>query len=180
MRDLKYHEKKLLKKVNFVHYKKENPTDLLIISRYGLSGKEEFSEYLKICAQLKKLLTAISELDDKDPVKHKLSGELAEKFYNMGIIDTPTPSELTKIGVSAFCRRRISTMLVRMKFAQNLPHAVSLLRHGHIRIGPEIVKDPALIVTRKFQDFMTWVDTSVMRKKVMEYKGELDDYDLMQ
>ena len=39
--------------------------------------------------------------------------------------------------------------------------------------------DPAVLVTRTFEDFVTWVDTSKIKRKVMKYNDKLDDYDLL-
>lgn len=46
-------------------------------------------------------------------------------------------------------------------------------------MGPEAVLDPAFLVTRPMEDFVTWVDTSKIRRKVMQYNDKLDDYDLL-
>ena len=40
---------------------------------------------------------------------------------------------------------------------------------GHVRIGPETVTDPAFLVTRNMEDFVTWVDTSKIKRKVQKY-----------
>ena len=40
---------------------------------------------------------------------------------------------------------------------------------GHVRIGPETVTDPAFLVTRSMEDFVTWVDTSKIKRKVQKY-----------
>ena len=50
---------------------------------------------------------------------------------------------------------------------------------GHVRVGPQTVLDPAFLVTRPMEDFVTWVDTSKIRRKVMQYNDKLDDYDLL-
>jgi len=50
---------------------------------------------------------------------------------------------------------------------------------GHIRVGPETVTDPAFLVTRPMGDFVTWVDTSKIRRKVLAYNDQLDDFDLL-
>lgn len=76
-------------------------------------------------------------------------------------------------------RRRLSSVLVRLKFAEHLKEAVTYIEQGHIRIGPETVSDPAFLVTRNMEDFVTWVDTSKIRRKVLEYNERQDDYDLM-
>ena len=50
---------------------------------------------------------------------------------------------------------------------------------GHLRVGPTTVSDPAFLVTRAMEDFVTWVDTSKIRRKVEKYNDRLDDYDLL-
>lgn len=56
---------------------------------------------------------------------------------------------------------------------------VTFIEQGHIRVGPETVTDPAFLVTRTLEDFVTWVDTSKIKRKVMKYNDKLDDYDLL-
>lgn len=55
--------------------------------------------------------------------------------------------------------------------AETIKGAVKLIEQGHVRIGPELVKDPALLVTRTLEDFITWVDSSKIKKHVLEYNG---------
>lgn len=47
-------------------------------------------------------------------------------------------------------------------------------------MGPETVTDPAFSVTRSMEDFVTWVDTSKIKRKVLKYSDKLDDYLLLQ
>lgn len=75
------------------------------------------------------------------------------------------------------CRRRLSTVLVRLKFAEHLKEAVTYIEQGHIRVGPDTVTDPAFLVTRNIEDFVTWVDSSKIKRKVLKYNDKLDDYD---
>jgi len=70
--------------------------------------------------------------------------------------------------------------MVRLKFAEHLKEAVTYIEQGHIRVGPEVVTDPAFLVTRKMEDFVTWEDSSKIKRKVLQYNDKLDDYDLMQ
>lgn len=37
---------------------------------------------------------------------------------------------------------------------------------GHVRVGPSTVTDPAHHITRSMEDFVTWVDTSKIKRKV--------------
>jgi hypothetical protein len=57
---------------------------------------------------------------------------------------------------------------------------VHLLRVFWSWAGPEVVTDPAFHVTRNMEDFITWVDSSKIRRKVMKYNDAVDDYDLLQ
>lgn len=69
--------------------------------------------------------------------------------------------------------------MVYLKFAEHLREAVTYIEQGHVRVGPDVVTDPAYLVTKNMEDFVTWVDSSKIRKKVMEYNEKLDDYDLL-
>lgn len=62
--------------------------------------------------------------------------------------------------------------------SENIKNATLLIEHGHVRVGPQVIKDPAFLVTRTLEDFVTWVDGSAIRKHVMEYNDERDDFDL--
>lgn len=83
------------------------------------------------------------------------------------------------MATSAFCRRRLAVVLVRLKMAETLREAVTFVEQGHIRVGPETVTDPAFHVTRTMEDFVTWADTSKLKRKVRKYNDMLDDYELL-
>lgn len=50
---------------------------------------------------------------------------------------------------------------------------------GHVRVGTEVVNDPAFLVNRNMEDFVTWVDSSKIKRNIMRYHENLDDFDLM-
>uniref|UniRef100_A0ACD5UGR6 Uncharacterized protein n=1 Tax=Avena sativa TaxID=4498 RepID=A0ACD5UGR6_AVESA len=181
MRKLKFHEKKLLKKVNFLDWKREGGhRDAAVTQRYSLVERDDYKKYNGICCMAQKLVNIIKQMDARDPFRIEMTDMLIDKLYNMGVI--PTKKSLVKcqnLSVSASCRRRLATVLVKLKFAEHLTEAVTYIEQGHVRVGPETVTDPAFLVTRNMEDFITWVDTSKIKKKVMEYNGALDDYDAM-
>lgn len=101
--------------------------------------------------------------------------------YNMGVI--PIKKSLAQAGTltaSAFCRRRLPVILCRMKFCENLKEATTFVQQGHIRVGTDVITDPAFLVTRQLEDFVQWTDTSKIRKKVLAFSEKLDDYDLLE
>ena len=63
--------------------------------------------------------------------------------------------------------------------AETIKEAVSLVEQGHIRVGPDTVLDPTFLVSRSMEDYVTWVDTSKIKRTVMKYNDKLDDFDLL-
>mmetsp|Transcript_33791 Transcript_33791/g.54535 ORF Transcript_33791/g.54535 Transcript_33791/m.54535 type:complete len:184 (+) Transcript_33791:3-554(+) len=182
MRELKFHEQKLLKKVNFLQWKSDqNVREIQVLRRYHVQNRDDYVKYSKVAGLITKLAAKAKLLKQDDPVRTKTTNLLIDKLFNMGLI--PTKKSLLQceaLPVSAFCRRRIPVVLVRMKFCETLKEAVTFVEQGHIRVGPEVVTDPAFHVTRNMEDFITWVDSSKIKRKVMKYNDALDDFDLLQ
>lgn len=68
--------------------------------------------------------------------------------------------------------------VLNSRMAQHLQAAVAFVEQGHVRVGPDVVTDPAFLVTRSMEDFVTWVDSSKIKRHVLEYNEERDDFDL--
>ncbi|KAG0343558.1 Small subunit (SSU) processome component [Podila humilis] len=181
MRQLSHHEQKLLKKVDFLQWKStENVREVKIMRRYHLQKREDYIKYNKLCGNIKALANKISLLPPQDPFRVKQEEALLEKLYNMGIITGQKQfSQTEKVSVSSFCRRRLPIVMCRLKMAETVKEAVTFVEQGHIRVGPETVSDPAYLVTRNMEDFVTWVDTSKIKRKIMKYNDKLDDFDLL-
>jgi U3 small nucleolar ribonucleoprotein protein IMP3 len=103
-----------------------------------------------------------------------------------------------KITVSAFCRRRLGVVMTRLRMAETASAANKFIEQGHVRVGTEVVTDPAFLVTRyanrwhmivrtgtklttnrNMEDFVTWVDSSKIKRNIMKYRDKLDDFDLL-
>lgn len=182
MRDLKYHERKLLKKVDFVQWKSD-PTlrENGILQRYHIQDRDDYVKYNKICGQITKLVKQLQKLDANDPFRIKTTEHLLQKLYNLGVLLTPSKGlgQISKITASSFCRRRLPVIMVKLKMSENLREAITFIEQGHIRVGPEVVSDPAFLVTRSLEDFVTWVDTSKIKRHIQTYNERLDDYEMM-
>mmetsp|Transcript_24952 Transcript_24952/g.22676 ORF Transcript_24952/g.22676 Transcript_24952/m.22676 type:complete len:184 (+) Transcript_24952:201-752(+) len=181
MRQLKYHENKLLKKVDFFSWKSDNNVkEAGIIRRYNIQNREDYIKYSKIVGHVTKLISKLSKLPQSDDTRLKLSEQLLQKLYNMGLIkDTTTLASAEHLSVSSICRRRLPVVMVRLKMSETLKEAVTLIEHGHVRVGPHVVTDPGFIVTRTFEDYVTWVDTSKIKRTIMKYNDKLDDFELL-
>jgi U3 small nucleolar ribonucleoprotein protein IMP3 len=50
---------------------------------------------------------------------------------------------------------------------------VRTIEQGHIRVGTQPVTDPAMLIPRRMEDFVTWVDTSARKRTIMKYNDEV-------
>jgi len=110
-----------------------------------------------------------------------MEAALLNKLYDMGVLNAASKlSDVdNKLTVSAFCRRRLAVVVCASHMAETVSAAVKFIEQGHIRVGPDTITDPAFLVTRHLEDFVTWVDTSKLKRTVMRYNDELDDFDLL-
>lgn len=108
------------------------------------------------------------------------------------------PSDIeNKLTVSSIARRRLAVVVTKLRMAEtvsdvrliSLPRvilqilvcvltcqAVRTIEQGHVRVGPSPVTDPAMLVTRHMEDFVTWVDTSARKRTIMKYNDEVSPY----
>ena len=114
-------------------------------------------------------------------IRDRQESMLLNKLYDMGLLDTGSKMSdiMEKLNVSAFCRRRLPVVMVRLHMSESVSQAVTYVEQGHVRVGPDTITDPAFLVTRNLEDFVTWVDTSKIRRAIQTYNDELDDFDLL-
>ncbi len=181
MRQLKHHEKKLLRKVSLYSWNgDENIRVAKIMRRYHIQKREDYVSYNRICGMIIKLSAKLKTLKADDPFRIAMTEQLLDKLYNMGLILTKKSlQKADEVTASAMCRRRLPVVLVRMKMAQTVQAAVTFVEQGQVRVGPNVVTDPAFLVSRGMEDFVTWVDSSKVRRTVHKYNDKLDDFDLL-
>jgi U3 small nucleolar ribonucleoprotein protein IMP3 len=182
MRKLKYHEQKLLKKVDFLTWQKEdNLREIKVLRKYHIQKREDYVKYNKLVGMITSLVSKLKTLPTNSEVRRKSTEQLLKKLYNMGLVTVESNlGKAEDITASAFCRRRLPVVMTRLKMSESVKEAVKLIEQGHVRVGPEIVTDPAFLVTRTFEDFVTWVDSSKIKRTIASYNDQLDDYDLLE
>ncbi|EER36286.1 U3 small nucleolar ribonucleoprotein protein IMP3 [Candida tropicalis MYA-3404] len=181
VRVLKHHEKKLLKKVDFLNWKQDQGhRDTQVMRTYHLQNREDYHKYNRMCGDIRKLAHKLSLLQATDPYRIKHEQLLLDKLYDMGILATKSKiSDLeNKVTVSSFCRRRIGVVMCRLKMSETISDAVKFIEQGHVRVGPNVITDPAYLVTRNMEDYLTWVDSSKIKRNVLKYRNKIDDYEL--
>lgn len=55
--------------------------------------------------------------------------------------------------------------------------ANDFVEQGHIRVGTELMTDPAYLVSREQSDHITWALQSKIGKHVKNYNNERDDFE---
>lgn len=67
--------------------------------------------------------------------------------------------------------------MFRLKMAQSIKDAVTFIEQGHVRVGPNVITDPAYLVTRQMEDYLTWVDSSKIKQNLLKFRNKVDDFD---
>lgn len=133
MRKLKHHEQKLLKKVDLLHWKtKDNSNENQVLRRYHITDRDSYNHLNKLRGLITKLANKLSsELAPEDPGRQKMSKLLLNKLYQLGLIPIVRDlGQCEKLTVSAFYRRRLPAVMMRLKMAENLQEATTFIEQG--------------------------------------------------
>ena len=86
-------------------------------------------------------------------MRRKTEKLLLDKLYDMGVLSSASKLSAVENGVtvSAFARRRLPVVMTRLRMAEHLRAAVTMIEQGHVRVGTEVVTDPAFLVTRSME-----------------------------
>eukprot|EP00548_Thalassiothrix_antarctica_P007201 CAMPEP_0194132276 /NCGR_PEP_ID=MMETSP0152-20130528/2784_1 /TAXON_ID=1049557 /ORGANISM="Thalassiothrix antarctica, Strain L6-D1" /LENGTH=156 /DNA_ID=CAMNT_0038827269 /DNA_START=135 /DNA_END=605 /DNA_ORIENTATION=- len=148
--------------------------------RYHIQDRNDFTAYERICGQVTKLSAKLKTLPSDDSFRITMTDQLLKKLYDIGTIDTQKSlQKADDMNASAICRRRLPVIMVRLKMAQTLQTAIEWIEQGQVRVGPHVVTDPAFLVTRSLQDYVTWVDASRVQRSIKQYHDQVDDFDLL-
>uniref|UniRef100_A0AAQ4NWI7 IMP U3 small nucleolar ribonucleoprotein 3 n=1 Tax=Gasterosteus aculeatus aculeatus TaxID=481459 RepID=A0AAQ4NWI7_GASAC len=186
VRKLKFHEQKLLKKVDFINWEVDNNLhEVKVLRKYHIEKREDYTKYNKLSRNIRDLAKKIRDLDEKDGFRGQCTHQLLEKLYGIGLLPTKQNLSLTeKVTASSFCRRRLPSIMLKLRMAQNLKSAITFIEQGRILhyflitrwSNGNIILPP---FSRNMEDFVTWVDTSKIKQHVMNYNDERDDFDLV-
>ena len=128
MRKLKFHEKKLLKKVNFFNWRPESDREIAVIRRYHVENREEYIKYNKLCGYVTKLIASLTKLGSSDEFRMELTELLLQKLFDMGLINhKKSLKSCDKLSVSRFCRRRLPVVMVRLRLAKTVKEATEYI-----------------------------------------------------
>lgn len=129
---------------------------------------------------MKKLVSKLKSLDKADDYRIKKTQDLLDKIYEIGLIKSKNSLlDIDKVGISSFCRRRLAYLLFKNKYCETIKEAITFIEQGQVRVGTQVITEPAFLVTRSLEDHITWTNASKIKRKIAEYNGQVDDYDMM-
>ena len=180
VRKLKHHEQKLLKKTSFFEWESDHGHQAeKIIKRYALKNRNEYVTYNKISREAVTIAKKLRDLEPDDQFRIKATAQLLDKLYQCGFIKkTSNLEDVLRLSASKICQRRIPVVMVSMNMAQSVSVASNMVKEGHVRLGPELISDPATLVTRKMEDFLTWRDTSKINVHRANFHNVRDDFEM--
>ncbi|XP_070588585.1 U3 small nucleolar ribonucleoprotein protein IMP3-like [Erythrolamprus reginae] len=160
-----------------------NLAELHVLRHFRIQRREDYTRYNQLSRAVRELACRIRDLGDVPEsagFRTRSTAALLDKLYPMGVIPSKSSLELCcRVSASSFCRRRLPCLIIKLRMAQNLKSAVTFVEQGHIWVGPEVITDPAFLVTRAVEDFITWTDSSRIRQHVLNYNQERDDFDFI-
>lgn len=104
--------------------------EIKILRRYHIQQRDDYHKYNKLAGSLKSFVHRLTLLPADDSVRLKMQAQMLGKLYDMGVLNTDAKmSDVeNKLTVSAFCRRRLAVVMVRLKMSQT----VSAVSRAHI------------------------------------------------
>eukprot|EP00415_Alexandrium_ostenfeldii_P004204 UN4204 len=150
------------------------------MGKCGIKDREEYIKYHKLAGLVNKVVSQLRKLKADDADRIKMTEILLEKLYSMGLAKNEQGLEdIVNIPTGKFCRRRLAVILVKNRFCQSVSQAVTWIQQGHFRIGPDVVSNPAVHITREMEDHITWAEGSKIKRTVRNFNEEADDFDLL-
>ncbi|TPX13294.1 uncharacterized protein E0L32_006267 [Thyridium curvatum] len=182
-RKLKYHEAKLLRKTDFLTWKQDNGhREHDVVRRYSIQKPEDYHRYNRLAGSIRQLAHRLSLMPPESAARRKHERLLLDKLYDMGLLSSTSKLSAVEhnVTVSAFARRRLPVVMTRLHMAETVTAAIKMIEQGQVRVGTEVVTDPAFFCTRSLEDFVTWSVGSKVKRNIMKYRDQLDDFELLQ
>ena len=81
VRKLRFHEQKLLKKVDFVNWEVDkNLHEVTVMRKFLLQKREDYTKYNELSRTIRDIARQIKELDPKDPFRIEATRTLLDKL----------------------------------------------------------------------------------------------------
>lgn len=81
VRKLRFHERKLLKKVDFINWEVDkNLHEVTVMRKFHIQKREDYTKYNELSRRIRDIARQIKELDPNDPFRAEATRTLLEKL----------------------------------------------------------------------------------------------------
>lgn len=133
VRHLRHHEKKLLKKVDFLQWdQRDDDKERKICHRFAIDKPDEYLAYRKLCAYIRRLADMLKVLPAEDDFRKKTLEHLCIKLCSMGVLKPSQKSlaDLAEVAITKFCARRFASIVQSSRMSDSIEHAKTLIEDG--------------------------------------------------
>ncbi|MEM3693062.1 MAG: 30S ribosomal protein S4 [Candidatus Bathyarchaeia archaeon] len=139
-------------------------SELRLLGEYGLRNKRELWRHKTKVSRYRKL--ARSLLGKSAEERAKAEKTLLYKLRREGLVsEGATLDDVLDLTVNDILERRLQTLVFRKGFAKTIQQARQLITHGHIAIGPKIVRVPSYHVTVEEEGIIGYAPSSPLAKE---------------
>ncbi|MEM3028140.1 MAG: 30S ribosomal protein S4 [Candidatus Bathyarchaeia archaeon] len=139
-------------------------SELRLLGEYGLRNKRELWRHKTKVSRYRKL--ARSLLGKSAEERAKAEKTLLDKLRREGLVsEGATLDDVLDLTVNDILERRLQTLVFRKGFAKTIQQARQLITHGHIAIGPKIVRVPSYHVTVEEEGIIGYAPSSPLAKE---------------
>ena len=84
VRKLKFHEQKLLRKVDFINWEADNNLhEVKVMKKFFIQKREDYTVYNKLSREIRDIVRLVKDLDPKSQHRTDMSAAFLEKMYAM-------------------------------------------------------------------------------------------------
>lgn len=174
MRNLKFHEQRLLRQTDFNNWTARNVDHAQsIVTRYQLSGVVEYKKYNDFVGLWQKIASKLKVLPQNDIFRETTIELLLKDIHRSGIKyqGRDNLKAIAKVSVSDFIKRRLDQVLLQLKMVKTLKDSQDLIEHGHVTIDGNVIRDLTYHISPQEESCITWADNSKIKHNIDNFSA---------
>jgi len=130
-------------------YEKERlDQEMKLLGEYGLRCKREIWRAQLALAKVRSAARKLLTLDEKDPKRLFEGDAMLRRLARYGVLsaDEKRLDDVLRLSTQKFLERRLQTRVYKQSLARSVHHARCVILQRHIRVGKQLVNQPAFLV----------------------------------
>lgn len=119
-----------------------------LLGEYGLRCKREIWRAQLALAKVRSAARKLLTLDEKDPKRVFEGDAMLRRLTRFGVLSTDEKrlDDVLRLSTQKFLERRLQTRVYKLNMARSVHHARCVILQRHIRVGKQLVNQPAFLV----------------------------------